>query len=434
MEYKILVVDDEEEIREMLSVELGRQGYTVKTAVSGNDCLEKIQQEKFDLVFLDLKMPKLDGIATLEKIKNIDSDIDVIIITAYASVATGLESIKKGAYDYISKPFNFEELRSRVKECFEKKRLALEENRMRILVIDSDRKTVDTLNDVLVKENFIVYSVNEGNTGIKKAKELLPDMVITDVMLPGISGWDVCETLKKDEKTKDIPIVILTGMMIKTRDEIKSFELGVDDFIIKPFDSTALVKRIKKILYKSNEIKILKDETSLFKVAEAISSLMKLDELLQLILKLAVDISKSDGGSILLYDAKTKEFEIKTTYGNFKESIVGQRTKLGERIVGAAAEEGKPIIIHGSLKNNPRFRQLKEYNGVASGMVIPMMVKEKLIGCITLKRTKQERRFSQHESNLLSIFASQSALSIENAFLHEQLKKHVKELESRSKK
>jgi transcriptional regulator with GAF, ATPase, and Fis domain len=214
--------------------------------------------------------------------------------------------------------------------------------------------------------------------------------------------------------------------MIKTKDEVRSFELGVDDFIIKPFDLTALIKRIKAIIRKTEKIKILKDEARMFEIAKAISSLMNTDELLQRVLEYAVEISKSDGGTIMIYDTKTDEFEIKTSYGDFKESVVGKHIKSGERVIGAAAKGRKPIIINGDLKDSPQFRQLKQYNGVISGMVIPMLVREKVIECITLKRTKGNKIFSQHESYLLSIFASQAAMYVENASLYEQLEKQIK--------
>jgi len=425
MERKILIVDDEQETRELLSIELEKEGYAVAVAKNEEECLEKIKQEKTDLVLLDLMLSGgVSGIAVLEEIKKAEPLVEVIIITGDASITTALESIKKGAYDYVTKPFNFDKLKEKIEKCLVKKRLTEESSRKRVLVIDDDVQTTGLIREILTEENFEVYITNDGNTGIEKARELLPDLITLDIVLRGMGGWDVCEALKKDKRTADIPIIIVSGIMIRTKDEVKSFELGVDDFIIKPFDINALLKRIKAIIRKTEEIKILKDESHVFEIAKAVSSLMNTDELLQRILKSAVEISKSDGGTIMIYDDKADEFEIKTSYGDFKENVVGKKIKKGERVVGAAAREKKPIIIHGDLKDNPRFRQLEQYNGTISGMVIPMIVKEKVIGCITLKRTKNEKVFSVHESNLLSIFASQAALFIENASLYEQLKKH----------
>lgn len=107
---KILSIDDEQGIRDLLSFELGQQGYQVVTAQNGLEGLEKVKQEKFDLAIIDIKMPGMDGVATLEKMKKIDPEIEVIIATGYATLETAVESLRKGACDYINKPFNIDEM------------------------------------------------------------------------------------------------------------------------------------------------------------------------------------------------------------------------------------------------------------------------------------------------------------------------------------
>ncbi|MBC7080837.1 MAG: response regulator [Thermoplasmatales archaeon] len=105
---EILFVDDDEEILEAAKTSLEVYGYKVNTAKSGKECLEKI--DRADIVFLDIKMPGMDGIETLKEIKKRREFLPVIMITAYATVDTAIEAMKEGASDYIRKPFNFEEL------------------------------------------------------------------------------------------------------------------------------------------------------------------------------------------------------------------------------------------------------------------------------------------------------------------------------------
>lgn len=109
----ILIIDDEIDLCQSLSEMLKEEeeGYKVSTANSGKKGLAEINEEVPDLVLLDIKMPQMDGIETLEKIKTIDKDILVIMLTAYQTVETAIKAMKLGAYDYISKPFDYEELK-----------------------------------------------------------------------------------------------------------------------------------------------------------------------------------------------------------------------------------------------------------------------------------------------------------------------------------
>ncbi|MCJ7497152.1 MAG: sigma-54 dependent transcriptional regulator [candidate division Zixibacteria bacterium] len=122
----ILVVDDEVVICKSIQRILSPEGYEVKTALSGEEALEKISQESFDIVITDLKMPGMDGMELLTKIKEKDPEIIVIIITGYSTVQTAVQAMKMGALDYIPKPFTPEELIVVVEKALEKKKLIFE--------------------------------------------------------------------------------------------------------------------------------------------------------------------------------------------------------------------------------------------------------------------------------------------------------------------
>jgi DNA-binding NtrC family response regulator len=106
---KILVVDDKAVMRDTMSDWLGEKGYDVVPVCSGMEAIEKVKRESFNVAFVDMKMPGLDGIEVLEAIKRINPDIAVIIMTAYATIETAIVSMKKGAYDYLVKPFSLDE-------------------------------------------------------------------------------------------------------------------------------------------------------------------------------------------------------------------------------------------------------------------------------------------------------------------------------------
>src|SRR5690606_20169859 len=101
---KILIVDDESSIRRTLREILEYEKYQIEEATDGLDCLVKLKQGQYDVIILDIKMPKMDGIETLERIQILCPDIPVIMISGHANIDTAVEAVKKGAFDFISKP------------------------------------------------------------------------------------------------------------------------------------------------------------------------------------------------------------------------------------------------------------------------------------------------------------------------------------------
>ncbi|MCK4764089.1 MAG: sigma-54-dependent Fis family transcriptional regulator [Candidatus Aminicenantes bacterium] len=127
---RILVVDDDASVRDMLSIVLKRAGYDVVCAESGESALNTLKKESFELVISDIKMPGVSGIELLKKIKSIDAELPVIMITAFASANDAVEAMKLGAADYITKPFNIDELkliieRSLYRKSIEKENIEL---------------------------------------------------------------------------------------------------------------------------------------------------------------------------------------------------------------------------------------------------------------------------------------------------------------------
>jgi DNA-binding NtrC family response regulator len=126
MNARILIVDDEEIIRDSLSFVLTKEGYTVETAENGGMALKKIQTESFDIIITDLEMPELKGIELLERVRLLSSQTFVLIITAYASIETAIAALRKGASDYIIKPLEFDDILFRINRLLEHRKLELE--------------------------------------------------------------------------------------------------------------------------------------------------------------------------------------------------------------------------------------------------------------------------------------------------------------------
>ncbi len=123
---KILIVDDERSMRDVLSIMLKRAGYSVTTAADGEEAIDQIGKEIFDLVITDLKMPKLGGLEVLKAVKDVSSETVVLVITAFASTESAVEAMKRGAYDYLTKPFQVDEVQLIIRNALEKRRLSTE--------------------------------------------------------------------------------------------------------------------------------------------------------------------------------------------------------------------------------------------------------------------------------------------------------------------
>jgi two-component system, NtrC family, response regulator AtoC len=115
----VLVVDDEAEIRALLSDLLGEEGYTVRTAGTGADAIETIATDLPDLVMMDVKLPDQDGIAVLKTLKREHPDLEVIVMTAFGGSSTAIKAMEQGAYDYVTKPFEIDDLLATLKRVFE---------------------------------------------------------------------------------------------------------------------------------------------------------------------------------------------------------------------------------------------------------------------------------------------------------------------------
>jgi DNA-binding NtrC family response regulator len=137
--HKILIAEDEAISLKHLTYALEKDGYSVTGAKDGNEAFSLFEQNSYDIVIADIKMPGMDGLALLEKIKEKDPDMDVIIITGFGSIESAVEAMKKGASEYVTKPFNLDELNIKIKKVLEKKRIERENTALKVsLGIDQE--------------------------------------------------------------------------------------------------------------------------------------------------------------------------------------------------------------------------------------------------------------------------------------------------------
>lgn len=196
MAFKILVVDDEEIIRDSISYILESEGYEVDKAENGKVAYEKIKEKHFDLVITDIEMPAMKGTELLEKIKTLDPQTAVIIITAFGSLDTAITALRNGASDYILKPVEFDELLIKVKRLFEIKDLLIENKVLR-----------EEINRKYDFDNIVGKS-----PAIKKVFDMIQAVAETDstVLISGNSGTGkelVARAIHYRSKRKNKPFI-----------------------------------------------------------------------------------------------------------------------------------------------------------------------------------------------------------------------------------
>lgn len=163
----VLIVDDEESIRSVVSRKLQEEGYDCVTAADGKEALWKAFMQDFDLVLADIKMPGMSGMEVLSQIANDHPDTGVVMMTAVAETQTAVEAMKMGAYDYVTKPFNLDDLVMRVGRALERKRLVLENREYQLQLQQKVERQVGQIQqyyreaiEALAREEMAVQELN----------------------------------------------------------------------------------------------------------------------------------------------------------------------------------------------------------------------------------------------------------------------------------
>jgi DNA-binding NtrC family response regulator len=197
-EIGILIVDDEASVRDSLYQWFKADGYRVDTAEEATSALKKLQENPWDIILLDIKMPGMDGIELQNRIKQIDKNIVTIIITAYAAVDTAIQALKDGAFDYVTKPIDPDDLSRLVRNAIEKRRLVTENIQLR-----------QQIEELLVPDEVVGES-----PAIKKVMEMVNTVAKTDstVMILGESGTGkelIARAIHSRSSRRYFPIIII---------------------------------------------------------------------------------------------------------------------------------------------------------------------------------------------------------------------------------
>jgi CheY-like chemotaxis protein len=199
---RVLVVEDEDAAYDTISAYLNAAGYVPIRARTGPEALERARVMTPRAITLDLVLPGMEGWQVLKSLKTdaVTSDIPVVIVSMQENRELALAF---GAEDYFVKPVDWGRLLRKLAE--------LTGRGARLLVVDDDAAVHQMLEQELGREGYVIESATSGADAIERAERLRPDVIILDLMMPGMSGFEVAERLRQHDGTARIPIVVLTA-------------------------------------------------------------------------------------------------------------------------------------------------------------------------------------------------------------------------------
>ncbi|MBA3053241.1 MAG: response regulator [Candidatus Omnitrophota bacterium] len=246
MNEKILVVDDEENIVDLINATLSAGGYYVITASDGKDGLEKAVKERPDLILMDVRMPVMDGFTACKNIRAnpVTAKIPVIFLTASTQKGANENAQKSGADHFLTKPFDPIELTEFIDTILHK---PLVKNKL--LIIDDDPSIREAVKIYFEHSGFEIITAANSDEAMKTIHYTPPAIIISDILMPGIDGYQLCKKLKDSAETENIPLILLTSRS-NAMDELKGFESGADSYVAKPFDLQYLGEEVNRLLKK----------------------------------------------------------------------------------------------------------------------------------------------------------------------------------------
>jgi two-component system, NtrC family, response regulator HydG len=244
---RILIVDDDESMNKTMSLVLKRKGHDVSCCHNGLDAIEKVRDHPFDIIFMDIKMPVIDGVETFEKIKKIRPDAIVMMMTAYAVEDLINKALREGAYGIIYKPLDIEKTLVAIEEVKRKN------EGMYIMVVDDDPGTTSSLQVILENKGHRVCIASTGEQALKMAQEKLYDTIFIDMKLPTMNGLQTYLAIKKINP--GVIAVMMTGYRQEMSELIDSAtKESAYSVLYKPFDMESLLKIVDEIRKKKRTI------------------------------------------------------------------------------------------------------------------------------------------------------------------------------------
>lgn len=251
MKANILLVDDQAINLDVVSRRIGREGYLVSQADSGQKALDLMAVQQFDLVLLDIHMPDMDGIEVLKKIKAnaATRDTPVIILSADSSSSLARKCLLLGAADFLTKPLIMDLARNRIEINLRSQAAATESTAvaLAILLVDDQPINISLLERLITKLGHRTFAAASGKEALQILSNETIDLVLLDIAMPEMSGIEVLTEIRKTRTANQLPVIMVTAEDSSSI-MLEAITEGANDYVTKPYDVVFLRKRIEACL------------------------------------------------------------------------------------------------------------------------------------------------------------------------------------------
>jgi CheY-like chemotaxis protein len=262
---EIMVIDDDPDARELYGAILAGAGYTPHLVASGKEALELLDKERLpQVILLDLLMPGMNGFQVLEHIQAHTAwkQIPIVVLTSKTLSDEERELLREEAQILLEKgKFSIRNLAERIETALKAMALAMTSS---VLVVDDNEENLELFGDLFQQSDYRVYKAKSGPEGIEIAKETIPDMILMDLAMPDMDGFEATQLLKQHPTTSDIPVIACSAFATQEFKE-RAFQVGCEGYITKPVEPERLVEQVAKIalMSKIRKSSVKADEKSL---------------------------------------------------------------------------------------------------------------------------------------------------------------------------
>ncbi|MEE8471504.1 MAG: response regulator [Dehalococcoidia bacterium] len=244
----VLLVDDNTSLCRTMSFVLERTGYAVTIAGDGAEAIESVEAKPFDMIFMDIKMPVMDGVETYKRIKQVRPEAMVMMMTGYAVEDLVREALQEGAFGVMYKPLDMEKVIAAIERAIGARNGAL------IMVVDDEPGTCITLKNILVRKGYEVGTAHTGEEAIAIARERTYDIIFIDMKLPTLNGLETYLAIK--EVSPEAIAIMMTAYREETADIVQdALDSSAYTCLYKPLDMASVLEMIEGILKRQREEK-----------------------------------------------------------------------------------------------------------------------------------------------------------------------------------
>ncbi len=297
-----------------------------------------------------------------------------------------------------------------------------------VLVADDDLNAAILLRHVLERDGYAVEIVRDGLAALEKARDLQPDLILLDVQMPHMNGFEVTTHLREDAKTARIPVVFVTAAARDPRDVVQGFQLGADDYIRKPYDYHELLARVaSKIRAHQLEMRLQRrseELEALVRIGAELNRRLGLDELTEFILLVARDELGGDYAELYLFDEQRQPTLYRDVEHGYRELQDARAAIEHPHSVAAQVYREEAPALFVNIADAPYLHA----NRYRSAIAAPLKHDEQLIGLLIVAH-REPFFFSESDLRMLRSIGEQAALAVRNAQLLKALKRYTEDLE-----